>query len=331
MKFREWLFNEANRQKIVMFHGTIDSLLPTILSQGLIPDPKKRSWDVDPNASFQQPSRASIGGIYVTSNLMTALSSATRQNVGTNKNSLVVILSLEPKTLIMDEDDISFGARQMPSGQGLVGLHTHEYSLANVYSDYVRLQHDDFSEHGEYADYYKQQAEKNVKMHEEAYVQHMLEYVKHIMQGHTGEIHPQLETRLIPLFHWGFYVTMARSAAYLKPDSFYSNFSILKKYPLPSPVQAEADFKKYQDQLTRSLKRFSQREPKSEYQNLTARVMEPIGYNGANRIIGIARVYYKPSTMIEKIFPKDGDLPQEFLSQFASKVSNRLQFVDQQK
>lgn len=60
----------------IVYHGTRGDLGRSILKQGMDPNPKSRVWADDPDANQTRASRASLSGSYWTSNLMTAMSSA---------------------------------------------------------------------------------------------------------------------------------------------------------------------------------------------------------------------------------------------------------------
>jgi len=64
------------RKPIVMFHGTSDKFLQSILKNGILPEPPQKTWDEDKNISSISASRESLKGSYWTSNLLTATSSA---------------------------------------------------------------------------------------------------------------------------------------------------------------------------------------------------------------------------------------------------------------
>ena len=125
MKYRDFYINlferYAGSKKLrgIWYHGTSSKYLKNILSQGLIPNPKEKSWDVDKDASLFTVDRTTYGGVYVTKNLMTAYSAAWRTAQKTKGNRLIVMIDLQSKSLIADEDDISGYIKQYPESQAL--------------------------------------------------------------------------------------------------------------------------------------------------------------------------------------------------------------------
>lgn len=127
MKFDLWL--EAKESRKIMYHGTTSALLSRIMSEGLQPFPKNRTWQADPASNFENPSRASYGGIYMTTNLMTALSSAGKIARETRSNNLLICVDIHPYSLIADEDNVTYHVKNIK----IPNLLTTEYSLGNVY------------------------------------------------------------------------------------------------------------------------------------------------------------------------------------------------------
>lgn len=106
------------------YHGTDRANLRSILSQGLIPDPKKRVWGDDTHASWRAASKASLNGIYITQNLMTA-TGAVRTQRGEDER-LVVVLQVSSRSVVHDEDTLRFRLR-------LDSVYDNPYSLLAAY------------------------------------------------------------------------------------------------------------------------------------------------------------------------------------------------------
>ena len=104
----------------LLYHGTSIDRLQSILSQGLIPDPKRRTWAEDPDASSRTISRQSFPGIYLTGNFMTAKSSAT--TAGNPRSGVIVVVQAETRTLATDEDNL---------------VYSLQYSLNHIHEDMV--------------------------------------------------------------------------------------------------------------------------------------------------------------------------------------------------
>ena len=63
-------YGESEETRGIWYHGTSARFIDSIMSQGLIPNPKKRTWDEDPGSNYNSPSRKSIGGVYITKNII---------------------------------------------------------------------------------------------------------------------------------------------------------------------------------------------------------------------------------------------------------------------
>jgi len=315
MEFREWLLNER-MEKRLMYHGTSDINLPSILSQGLIPNPKKRSWQDDPHASWTSPSRASLPGIYVTNNLMTAVSSSTRavRELG-GEFPVIIIMKIQPETMVSDEDDVSFDARKIPGFPGLVPVTDHEYSLLSLYDIYLKLQHNDYK--GEYADYEKEKNRKQFEEQKEIYIKHILDSFR---PSPDKDLHPKLKNRLKQIADAGFYITMLRAVSHLvKRSKPWDLPNSVRKYGAPDPSKTEQEFKKYEDQLTRTLKSVA-REGKT-FGRANGRILEPIQYKGTNKIVCVVREQKSKTkeygSAIEVLY---GDPPSEFLYEWKARI-----------
>jgi len=77
---------------------------------------------------------------------MTAISSASNTAIKNNpegyhsgrENQLIIIMEIQPETVMTDEDDVTYTTRAMPSPYpSRVGAHTHEYSALQLYQDYL--------------------------------------------------------------------------------------------------------------------------------------------------------------------------------------------------
>ena len=110
INFKKWIsLNEATTDKIIVYHGTPAKNYSSIMSQGLIPNPKQRAWQDDPDASYYSSSRQSLDGIYVSTNLMTAYGAGGNgKNRGLKEGRLIVVCEIQPKTGFMDEDDLNY-------------------------------------------------------------------------------------------------------------------------------------------------------------------------------------------------------------------------------
>lgn len=280
MTFLEWLL-EQRTGGVVMYHGTASKYLDSILSSGLEPSPKKRSWAAD-EGGFYHASRKSIGGIYVTTNLMTASSSALRTAQGSKSNKLYVVMDIHPNSLIGDEDDFMMNAQ--------ISSNEYQLSILNAYS--ILLKNKAFLQHAvkqEYGDYYLKSMQELYEKAKTKFIEDSLRSIKYKMNG----MHPSLEARLRELYQSGFDICLARQGAHLDPYTFKKGFwEALSGFghdldgfisPQPSKEVAETAYLAFQDKVSRSAKQIAYKN--EDKFNHTARIMEPIRFHGRNRIL----------------------------------------------
>lgn len=313
MDFRTWLINEA-REKMIVYHGTTDALLRPILSQGLIANPTRRTWDKDDNTSFSSSSRASLKGVYVTTNLLTALSSARisrerRGQLETNSN-LIVVLAVEPKTLVGDEDGVVYALRRLPSPYpGMASASEHESTAARLYSTFLKLKYNEYE--GEDAEYRRQQDEQEFEAWRNAYAERIADQ---LLFDSEFEVHSNLKTRLQYILRNIFIISLARAASYVDPGRWYWDEWKNHQNKWPNSQKAERDFLKAAEQITLTLKRKFQVESGV---NFTARLTDNVGYTGANRIISLIRVHdVRSEGVYRTIEPVYGELPDDFIQKY---------------
>jgi ADP-ribose pyrophosphatase YjhB (NUDIX family) len=280
----------------IWYHGTSSKYLKDILSQGLIPDPKEKSWSVDPDASMSTLDRTTYGGIYVTKNLRIALSSAWRTAGKTKDNQLIVILDLQPKSLIADEDDIA---------GYFVG-----YPETNALWFYKIIKHGT-----EYPEY-----EQKLENERERFAVKTLETIKQLNKIDN----PKLESILKNLIkNDGFDAMVTRITAYLDMSSYYysdmwyRNWDDrkIKREDIPLPPEkrdGELVFRKFIDRLTRTLKSIPRT---SDIFRRTGRSLEPIRFTGNNKIICILELI-KNEDSSESVRLRYGKVPEDFINQY---------------
>lgn len=297
IRFIEWLAIEAKSQRNIYYHGTGSQLLPIILSQGLIPNPKKRTWDKDSDSNFFHPSRASLEGIYVTTNLLTATSSAWKAAKRGVHNEIIVVMDLHPYSMAGDEDD-HMNSAVVP----VPGMLTTEYSLSGVYFPWKVLntpQLFNMKQAEEYGDYWIKKSRTYVDNARKEYIKKFMTHIGFKIK----KIHPELEKRIISLAEEGFEIAMERQVSYISDYDYnrycYDNWdgkcpSQLKK---PDKHVAESKWSEFLNRVTKTLKQTSYSD--NDFNN-TGRVLEPIGFTGKNKIVCIIEVmpYAKGNTSI---------------------------------
>ena len=92
------------RHSMILYHGTSSTFLRSILKQGLMTTPKSKVWD--PDGSFSGPSLESYFGTYLTNETYVAKSSAKDASKKFGGNPLFVIVQVEFKSTVIDEDNV---------------------------------------------------------------------------------------------------------------------------------------------------------------------------------------------------------------------------------
>ena len=214
------MLSEAKTPKVIMYHGTAARNLRSIMSHGLMPQPRKRAWEEDPDASFHGASRVSLDGIYLTQNLMTAMSAATN---GSNRQymkegEIIVAVEMQPKTAFADEDDLNF----------MTNISGMEMKVADLYyclEKGVNMDH---------VEEWRQKYRDNFFS--------MIEY--------KIKLHPKAKERLTPMVDEVFAAAVRRQAAYA--EYYLKNY--FRDVKAPDKSEAERAFMTAREKLTRTLK-----------------------------------------------------------------------------
>lgn len=283
MGFSEWFLSEARTPRVIMYHGTAFRNLRSIMSHGLIPNPRGRAWQDDPDSSFHSASRASLDGIYLTRNLMTALSAASN---GANRKyikegDLLVAVEMQPKTAFADEDDLNFMAT----------VSNMEMRVADLYYSLE-----------------KGGPEGHLEAAKNEYKERFFSRV-----GSEVSLNPLMKERLDSMVDSVFEAALRRQAAYV--GYYMKNY--FKDIGIPDKNKAERNFMMAREALTRTLKSLANPfNYENEPFNLTARVEEPIGFRGSNRIVCILHV---PFDYKEKPRLVYGTVPEDLIKQWGER------------
>jgi len=292
MNFKIWL--ESKEQPIIVYHGTAVENLPAILSQGLVPDSSTRTWANDPDTSFSSPSRQSLKGVYVTTNLITASSSAFNtarkfdSTRGEGRKKLFVVAQIKPRSMVADEDDVGLAGGTVSQSDYVIG----QLYLALKTNKNPELLRDE----------------------QEKYITRVIES----MQNKLKNMHPKLISRLRQLLQIGFVTAVERQAAYLhdsdfnRAKSYYAGSESVKK---PDRQAAEKNYQDHIENLTRTMKNLSQPSKRDESTmfSFTGRIEHPIRYTGDNKIIAIVKTWDDISTRKTKAEVVYGKVPPKFI------------------
>lgn len=282
MNFKTFIerYGGARDEVAIFYHGTRGQnfdpntrspKLASILSQGLIPIVKKRTWDVD-SGDFNSPSRASLDGVYVSNNLMTAVSSAS-YNKERGESEIIVALQIQPRSLLADEDHTTSSSHLSVSKRT---IDINPYMARQLF---VALRTGD---NGEF-----------VRDAKNAYIERNIEQYQLKLDK---PMHPQLRERLEYLLGIGFEIAVNRKVSHINADDWrldHAYQQARQKHPhldlsVPDPRHAEKEYRKYADQLSRTLKHIARPQPRtSGLVGANGRLLQPIGYDGTNKILCI--------------------------------------------
>ncbi len=305
MDFNDWLLLERSADKIMVYHGTSAKNLDSIMSQGLIPNPKKRSWSEDKGTSFYAASRKSLDGIYVTKNIMTATSAFHQASNKMEDGGLLISAEIQPKTGFLDEDRLNGRLEHVSSS---------EWVIANLYVDLQLNKNKSFTE-DEFEKYKK------------AFINYYQESIK---------LHDQLLSRLNPLLYKAFVAAVNRQACYIDNTSYrgihqvYDEYSRIAKKegvslpPLVNPdkEKCEAELLSIKDSLTRTMKKLANPANVTDSFNKdffwSSRIMQPIKFSGPNRILCIIFVPHWETKKKPKLLY--GKIPDQLIKDWESRI-----------
>lgn len=316
-------YGGAAKERGIWYHGTSSKRVKNILVTGLNPDvPKKeRSWDKD-EPSAHAPTRESYGGVYVSRNFMTAYSSAGRTARKDKANRAIVIMELQPRSLVSDEDD--FVSRFSSIASHLGGSVYHHiypymwemYGVSNPeQKKYAKDQKKEWCDDKMSSIFYETNADYRLKkrvyeiLYSQVYKAMLTRVVSYL--DRTGE------RSYNDRYEW---VKAYRDAT----GQYDKKEEEVKAPPPPSQQEGERVFMEAIDQLTRTMRlglRSSLK--KNFYSSSTARSLEPIGFSGKNRIICVLEFPLSgTSKFSEDIHVLWGTVPKQFVEDWETAIGD---------
>jgi hypothetical protein len=286
MDFKLWL-EYSGAKSVLVYHGTDPKNIPSIMSQGLIPNPKARKWADDPHANFNSASRKSIGGIYLTTNLQTAFSAAPP------RTACIVVAEVQPRSMLADEDDL------MSMGQAS----DHEYTLLELFFAIKTNTNHEFVE------------QMKAKYEQSVFAR---------ITWKIPNISPQLKIRVKQILDDAFPYVVDRQTAHVHTDEFRNRkyyHKEAKDVQQPNKQAAEAAYQKHLDLATRALKSIGN--PYSRKENslfmFVGRLMEPIRFSGANKIVCVIETWLneKNKTRVKLLY---GSVPDKLIKDWNSAI-----------
>lgn len=294
--------------KEILYHGTAVKNLSSILSQGLIPDPKERVWSEDPEASSRTISRQSFSGVYLTSNFMTAKSSATR--AGNPESGLIIATIVETKTLKVDEDKLAYPLQNALSriNEGLI---LNEWLTVQTYIECL-----------------KGNISSEINKAAQSFVNSFLEtgnfpYLSDIKKSKIKEALQDISILLVKgLLERNVAYILSETSGWEKTRYSYDfENNGLNIESVPSVRQAEEKFRSVLEYAT---KKFLFLSSSVGDFNFTARAVEPIRYSGANRIICIMQYQrpkdYKEASVLKFPYCSDNSVKEKLLNDWSKHI-----------
>lgn len=317
MTIRHWInIVEAKfRQPAVMFHGTTTEFLPTIRKQGIVPHPKKKTWQSDPDLIQGSYSRASLEGSYWTSNLMTAISSASTTRKKFGGKSLIIIAQIAEQSGYADEDSVNFSMR-------FALEQTNKSIHPGIRSDFLLPLANTLWQEPQGTE--AQQAKKQ-------FAQSL-----HQALAQDPTLHPVDQKFTDQLLN----ALLLREIAWEARDSpsRLSSWITNIPHPLPSVEEADERLQQLRERLTRTYRKTAT--DKSQF-NQTLRLTQPVGFKGANKILAMLEEQPwewlpVPGSDDKKLhvlpfvlrYGSVDSIPNEFFSQYETRIGRWPGLVD---
>ena len=296
-------YGGAKKLKSIWYHGTSPRFLRSILSKGLIPDPKEKAWEWDPEASFKLPSRASHPGVYVTKELRIALEAAKewQEDVYVLGSSgrveyvrcLIVVLLLQPRTMVPDEDDLvpDFLAGDFGESREDYGHVAKLYFTTLGYGgEFAKVRYNSELNRYKRAFYALLDVKFNTPLDnrlkrvldpllEEAWKRAVTRAASHFLDISEEEFEEEEDYVEDPEDYW------AQCFAEVGGDP-------RKAPPIPDEEEAEESFAEAVDKIAKTIS-------SATYKGIiagtvrTARLLEPVTFRGANRIVAVFELTYR--------------------------------------
>lgn len=320
-RFKDFLTEKVSRR--IMFHGTSSAFLPKILSGGL-KQGSERVWKDDPEANIHGGSRASLAGIYLTTNLMTSVSAAGNAVRKFPGNRIYVIVQFQPKSGVPDEDSIKFTinhAVDKATGSSVENQTATEYALAQFLfgskdvQEYVKKFKDALIpqlEYGARSGSDDGEFKINPKGIRDDVLAEMLknELIRRVVHQNNSD---NKYYRFYRMKHW-------------LEDPNTPEYPIIKDFTdnLPSVSEAERNALQSLDKMTRMLKPLVH----SRDFLYSVRALEPIGFSGSNKILAVVEaIPSQTDKYISDLVVRYGTLPPEFIEQWKKNVGSGFKIL----
>lgn len=300
------LFEAKFKKPITMYHGTTSEFLSSILKQGMVPNPKRKKWDTDPDVSLTTQSRASLEGSYWSSNLITASSSASNTKNKFGGNPILIIADIQTQSAKADEDNITYDLKRQ-----------YDDSFGGSYSGNPRLVAEVFYDSQEY---YQKAKEKFIKN-------------SHDSMSNSNNLKPVPVDLLSQVFDALSLRIIAHGIREAKGDDYWSPIKRVKNKPetIPTVEETERNLLNLKDKVTRYYRESTTNTGQFSH---TLRITDPVTFGGANKITHIMEIpdsYFKDKKYIQPpiiLHYGNKNLPEKFMSDYKSRVGKFPGLVD---
>jgi len=324
----------------IWYHGTQPKNLKSIMSQGLSATWKDKNWAKDDEASRITVDRTAYGGIYVTKNLMTALSSTTQgKSKGSYKDgNLIVIMDLQPKSLAADEDSFARWMADVPmEGMRWGGMAASIlwFSMMKMdIPDEIDIEAMSREEYNSYA-----RSRDNRRTYNETWEAYQKRfYENYRIFNNNPTVSPQQKKAAEPALREAYHAAIERMAGYFPEEygkwwksDWHRQYSVVDPNAKqdevpdpPDPKEGEAKFRKAVDKIT---KIFTAPVTVKQGSFITARSLSDIKFAGSNRIIAIIEVNTNKRGP-HKLIVHYGTPPADFFQQWDERWGSKLYVVD---
>jgi hypothetical protein len=319
------------RKPIIMYHGTSSKFLRSIMINGIVPNPKEKTWALDADYhSGNQDSRISLAGSYWTSNFMTASSAAHNTMLKFGGKKLLIIAQINEQSGLADEDSIKSYVKE-----AIVTM-AHQIFPGIMADAYVLFMYT-FAEKPEL---YKKAGE----IFAAALHKYLIKVTRWNDDSEYNIKIPFDQIRLIKIFQ----DYLLKPIAYYKAsidkreyNIYRSDIETIVEKGIKIPSVQEADEAVLQDWNWLTTRyRATAFKPTSGYNMHTMRNLLPIGFRGNNRILAIVQEndlektseglqYYntteKDGKKYHVRYPLTlfyGKVPQEFIEQWKERIGD---------
>ena len=297
------------------FHGTSGDNLQSILSEGLNFNPKRQVWSPE-HTKEDQFSRESYPGVYLTSNLVTALSSGGRAKEhlkSKSKDVVIVGVEIEDRTpsIVLDEDSI-FG---------------QSYAFQDVY--HVNATSGSGWWFGSWLQYSKNEADKVAR----TWVEFLLERFPPLENSPKDAVDRVsiLAPHAIPVmigFAEVIYASDFKRLNKWDQQKWAEDFPNAER----DHAAAQSRYRQAMDIFLQKARFLVQRETRYSF-NASVRVKEPISYSGVNKIVFVATISYhgletKYYETVKIHYMSNPAILNSFISQFKERVCKNFLIDD---